>query len=71
MLVGSIQNYAKGNTNVSCSVEDGTGTIDVRLWVENPDEDSGKLEGVESVIASHTTCLFSPIIAGGAIPVFS
>lgn len=51
MFVGNIINFIQGPTNVSCVVEDGTGQIDVRLWIESSDEDTGKLEGVECVIS--------------------
>lgn len=40
---------AKGQMNLSLSVEDGTGAIDVRLWLETADDDSGKMQGIELV----------------------
>ena len=38
---------ARGQMNLSLTVEDGTGSIDVRLWLETADDDSGKMEGIE------------------------
>lgn len=46
-FVGNITNMGKSNTNCSCTIEDGTGSIDVRLWLETADDDSGRLEGIE------------------------
>lgn len=46
-FVGNITNMVRSATNASCSIEDGTGTIDVRLWMETADNDTGKLDGIE------------------------
>ena len=48
-FVAYITNMARGNTNCSCTVEDGTGSIDVRVWLETGDDDTGKLSGIECV----------------------
>lgn len=46
-LVAVITNMARGQMNLSLTVEDGTGSIDVRLWLETADDDSGKMEGID------------------------
>ena len=47
---------ARGNTNCSCTVEDGTGSIDVRVWLETGDDDTGKLSGIECVYIRAESC---------------
>lgn len=47
LLVGSVHNKSSSATNVSYEIGDGTGYIDVRLWLDSADDDSGKTEGVE------------------------
>lgn len=46
-FVGNVTNMTKSATNASLSIEDGTGTIDVRLWMETADDDGGKLANIE------------------------
>jgi len=46
-FVATIRNISRQATNVSYSMEDGTGHIDVRQWLESADDDSGKTEGIE------------------------
>ena len=47
VFVGTIVNIAKSATNVSSTIEDGTGTIDVRQWIDTADDDTGKMAGIE------------------------
>ena len=47
LLVGAVRNENKSATNVSYEVGDGTGYIDVRMWLDTSDDDSGKTEGIE------------------------
>ena len=48
-FVANIVNRGNGATNVTFSMEDGTGGIDVRMWLESgeADEPGGKMEGIE------------------------
>ena len=46
-FIGRILSANKGSTNVAYTLEDGTGTIDVRQWLETSDDDTGLTEGVE------------------------
>lgn len=46
-FVGVISNYAAGDTNVSMTVEDGTGEISVRMWLETAADDTGKAAQLE------------------------
>lgn len=39
MLVGSVMNVSVTATNVSYTIGDGTGYIDVRKWLDSADED--------------------------------
>lgn len=41
-LVAAVRNISRSATNVSYSVEDGTGMIDVRQWLDSSSDDSGK-----------------------------
>ncbi|KAK9894142.1 replication protein A, subunit RPA32 [Cystobasidium minutum MCA 4210] len=47
VFVGTIVNIAKSATNVSSTIEDGTGTIDVRQWIDTADDDTGKMAGID------------------------
>lgn len=47
MLVGSVHNTSRSATNVSYEIGDGTGYIDVRLWLDSADDETGKTAGVE------------------------
>lgn len=49
-FVGTIVNIAKSATNVSSTIEDGTGSIDVRQWTDTADDDTGKMAGIEYVV---------------------
>ena len=46
-LVAVVRNISKHATNVSYTVEDGTGTMEVRQWLDNSSDDSGKASEVE------------------------
>ncbi|KAI5479549.1 hypothetical protein MNV49_003286 [Pseudohyphozyma bogoriensis] len=41
-FVACLRSVNKGTTNISCVVEDGTGSIDVRLWVNGAEEGVGE-----------------------------
>ncbi|KAK4685127.1 replication factor A2, partial [Tremellales sp. Uapishka_1] len=46
LLIGSVRNQSVSATNVSYEIGDGTGYIDVRLWLDSADDEGGKMEGV-------------------------
>lgn len=46
-FVGTVVNIAKSATNISSTIEDGTGSIDVRQWTDTADDDTGKMAGIE------------------------
>ncbi|CAO1618947.1 unnamed protein product [Sympodiomycopsis kandeliae] len=46
-LCAVVRNVAKHATNVSYTVEDGTGTIEVRQWLDSTSDDSGKSTEVQ------------------------
>jgi replication factor A2 len=46
-FVGTVVNIAKSPTNISSTIEDGTGSIDVRQWIDTADDDTGKMAGIE------------------------
>lgn len=46
-LCAVVRNISKHATNVSYTVEDGTGTIEVRQWLDNSSDDNGKSAEVE------------------------
>lgn len=45
-LCAVVRNIAQHATNVSYTVEDGTGTIEVRQWLDNSSDDNGKASDV-------------------------
>ena len=45
-FIAKVLNITKGATNISYTVEDGTGSIDVRSWIESQDDDTGVGEGI-------------------------
>lgn len=45
--MAKICNIVQGANNCSYSLEDGTGTIDVRVWIESEDDDTGATEGLQ------------------------
>ncbi|WWC88544.1 uncharacterized protein L201_003455 [Kwoniella dendrophila CBS 6074] len=47
LLVGSVHNSSSSATNVSYEIGDGTGYIDVRLWLDSADDEAGKAKGIE------------------------
>ncbi|ORY30547.1 hypothetical protein BCR39DRAFT_528659 [Naematelia encephala] len=47
LMIGSVHNESRSATNVSYEIGDGTGHIDVRLWLDSADDEAGKLEGVK------------------------
>ncbi|KAJ9123541.1 hypothetical protein QFC24_003756 [Naganishia onofrii] len=46
-VIGVVRNVSTTATNVSYQVEDGTGTVDCRLWLDTSIDDNGKTGGVE------------------------
>ena len=46
-VIGVVRNISTTATNVSYQVEDGTGTVDCRLWLDTSTDDSGKTDGIE------------------------
>lgn len=51
-FVGQIRNISKQTTNVTYKLDDGTGSMEVKVWIDaetyaNQDESSGKVEPVE------------------------
>lgn len=46
-FVGMIRNIAKHPTNYQYNIEDGTGTVDVRQWLDNQSEDPSEDAGLE------------------------
>ncbi|KAL7420751.1 Replication factor A protein 2 [Cryptotrichosporon argae] len=48
LLVGTVYNSAVSATNVSYQIGDGTGYIDVRLWLDSASDEAGKTDGVEN-----------------------
>lgn len=51
IVVGSVHNTATTATNVQYEIGDGTGYIDVRLWLDSADDEAGKTSGIEWVKA--------------------
>jgi replication factor A2 len=49
LLVGNVHSMSSSATNVSYSIGDGTGYIDVRQWLETAEDDTGKMDGIECV----------------------
>jgi hypothetical protein len=49
IIVGSVHNQSTSATNVSYEIGDGTGYVDVRLWLDSADDESGKTSGIEWV----------------------
>ncbi|WWC96252.1 hypothetical protein V866_003119 [Kwoniella sp. B9012] len=47
LLIGSVHNSSSSATNVSYEIGDGTGYIDVRLWLDSADDENGKAKGIE------------------------
>ncbi|WVQ96494.1 hypothetical protein IAU59_003599 [Kwoniella sp. CBS 9459] len=47
LLVGSVHNSSASATNVSYEIGDGTGYIDVRLWLDSADDEAGKAKDIE------------------------
>ncbi|WVR06489.1 hypothetical protein IAU60_003520 [Kwoniella sp. DSM 27419] len=47
LLVGNVRNSSASATNVSYEIGDGTGYIDVRLWLDSADDESGKAKDIE------------------------
>ncbi|WWC70927.1 uncharacterized protein I206_104879 [Kwoniella pini CBS 10737] len=47
LLIGSVHNSSTSATNVSYEIGDGTGYIDVRLWLDSADDEAGKAKGIE------------------------
>jgi replication factor A2 len=45
-FVGVVRNVSSFPTNVSYSVEDGTGSIDVRQWLDGNADETGKTDGI-------------------------
>ena len=41
-----VRNISTTATNVSYQVEDGTGTVDCRLWLDTSNDDNGKTDGI-------------------------
>jgi replication factor A2 len=48
-FVARVMNMSRGTTHYSFDMHDGTGSIDVRLWMDSADDDSGHAQGVEYV----------------------
>ncbi|KAJ9117898.1 hypothetical protein QFC20_000179 [Naganishia adeliensis] len=46
-VIGVVRNISTTATNVSYQVEDGTGTVDCRLWLDTSNDDNGKTDGIE------------------------
>lgn len=46
-FVAVVRNISRNATNVAYSVEDGTGQIEVRQWLESADDDTGKASGIQ------------------------
>ncbi|WVQ83041.1 hypothetical protein IAT38_005179 [Cryptococcus sp. DSM 104549] len=46
-MVGSVRNSSTSATNVSYEVGDGTGYIDVRVWLDSADDETGKTKDIE------------------------
>lgn len=46
-LVAVVRNISRNTTNVSYSVEDGTGTIEVRQWLDSSSDDSSKAADIQ------------------------
>ena len=45
--MGSVHNKSVSATNVSYEIGDGTGYVDVRLWLDSADDEAGKMDGIE------------------------
>jgi len=48
-VVGVVRNISRTATNVSYTIEDGTGEISARLWLDTADDDNAKTGGIELV----------------------
>ena len=46
-VVGVVRNISRTATNVSYTIEDGTGEISARLWLDTADDDNAKTGGIE------------------------
>lgn len=46
-VVGVVRNISRTATNVSYTIEDGTGEISARVWLDTADDDNGKTGGIE------------------------
>ncbi|ODO05119.1 replication factor A2 [Cryptococcus wingfieldii CBS 7118] len=47
LLVGSVRNASTTATNVAYEIGDGTGYVDVKLWLDSADDQSGKTDGIQ------------------------
>ncbi|WVQ73296.1 hypothetical protein IAR50_002864 [Cryptococcus sp. DSM 104548] len=47
LLVGSVRNASTTATNVAYEIGDGTGYVDVKLWLDSADDQSGKIDGIQ------------------------
>jgi replication factor A2 len=65
-FVGNITNYSHTATSISSTIEDGTGSIDVRLWVEAVEDDTGRFAGIEYAVSD-----FHPLYAKTLAEFFS
>lgn len=45
-FVAKVLNITRGTTNISYTVEDGTGSIDVRSWIDSQEDDTGMGDGI-------------------------
>lgn len=45
--MGCIRNIASSATHVTYDIEDGTGNIDARLWLDSKEEESDNTDGIE------------------------
>jgi len=50
-LVAWIQNMSRNATNVSYTLDDGTGQLDVRQWIDNSTDDGAKVDELACVSA--------------------
>ncbi|KAH8089703.1 hypothetical protein HD553DRAFT_327748 [Filobasidium floriforme] len=46
-VVGVVRNISRTATNVSYTIEDGTGEMSARVWLDTADDDNGKTGGIE------------------------
>lgn len=58
-VVGVVRNIATQATNVSISLEDGTGACDLKFWLNDEGEDDPRLEGVACVASTSSSLLES------------